>query len=50
MMRHYLTGQVSKLRILSEGIRTEHWAGDSDFTKGSKTNEQGQKVQGQDSA
>ena len=29
------TGQVSYLGILNEGIRTEHWTGDSDFTKGS---------------
>ena len=34
MMRHFLTGQVSKLRILSEGIRTEHRTGDTEYRKG----------------
>ena len=29
------TGQTSHLEIINEGIRTEHWTGDSDSTKGS---------------
>ena len=37
-MKHYLTGQVSKLWILSEGIRTEHRAGDTEYRKGRTIN------------
>ena len=38
MIKHYLTGQVSKLRILSEGIRTEHREGDTEYRKGRTIN------------
>ena len=58
-MRHYLTGQVSKLGIISEGIRTKHRTGDTDFTEVEllrcekikrfiETDEQKQKVKKQD--